>query len=92
VTPTGLALSLIGEDGSVTDTITLDDADLARVQATARAIIYQRARDDADGEKVGRWERYVPVFVSGTVGEQGVNVTPGLKPRPHRSEHPERYQ
>jgi hypothetical protein len=92
VTQTGLALSLEGEDGTVTDTITLDEVDLHRVQATAREILYERARDASDDEEVGRWERYVPVFVTGTVGEQGVSVTPGLKPRPHRSEHPERYE
>jgi hypothetical protein len=92
VTPTGLSLSLVGEDGAVTETITLDEADLARVQATAREILYERERDESTDEEAGRWERYVPVFVTGAVGEQGVSVTPGLKPRATGPEHPDRYQ
>ena len=92
VTPTGISLSLAGENGPVTDTRTLDDADLLRLHATAQQILYERALGASGDAEMGRWERWIPLYVTGAVGDHGVTVTPGLKPRPHRPEHPERYQ
>jgi hypothetical protein len=72
---------------------TLDVPAARRVYAAGETLLYREAlaRKDA-GEERGRFEDYIPFFVTGTFGDSGVNMYPGIKLRPYDDAHPERYQ
>jgi hypothetical protein len=93
VTPHAIELALEDRDDErALETLPLDAAAAARVRATlAEVVLAARTRDDAKGE-AGRWERYVPIYVAGAVGDDGVSVRPAIKMRPFRSPHPDRYR
>ena len=65
----------------------------ARARAAAEEALYARLltadRRDAD---TGRYERYIPFFVQGSLGDDGVAVYPGVKMRRDRSEDRELYE
>ncbi|MCW5892428.1 MAG: hypothetical protein KIT14_18055 [bacterium] len=60
---------------------------VARVQTAAEGALYRQllTKGESRGEEVGRWEKYVPIYVQGSLGESGVAVVPGIKTRPYRS-------
>src|SRR5437867_311366 len=65
----------------------------ARARAAAEEALYARLltadRRDAD---TGRYERYIPFFVQGSLGDDGVAVYPGVKMRRDRSEDRDLYE
>jgi len=71
----------------------LDAGAIRRAYAAAESLLYREAlARPREGDERGRFEEYVPFFITGTVGQSGVNVYPGIKLRPHDSDHPERYR
>jgi hypothetical protein len=94
VSPGSLTLKL--EDPSGTDrteTRPLTVETYARARAAAEDALYASAlsRDPNAGE-VGRFERYIPFFIAGSISEGGVSVAPGLKLRRDRSEQRKLYE
>jgi tetratricopeptide (TPR) repeat protein len=90
---TELTLHLEGADAPRVDHRTLDAPAARRVYAAAETLLYREAlarRDDVTER--GRFEDYVPFFVTGTFGDSGVNMYPGVKLRPYDDAHPERYR
>jgi hypothetical protein len=94
VSPGALTLKL--EDPSGTDraeTRPLTVETYARARAAAEGALYASALSrDPDAGEVGRFERYIPFFIAGSVNEGGVSVAPGLKLRRDRSEDRSLYQ
>jgi hypothetical protein len=71
----------------------LSDAQFARARAAAEETLYSKllTTEERDPE-AGRFERYLPVYLAGSVGEQGVSVSPGIKTRPYRSPDRQLYE
>jgi len=93
--PGALRLALVdtGESGEREETRPLSAEQAARALAAVEDAFYARllTREDREPE-TGRYERWIPVFLSGSVGEDGVSVTPGIKLRRYRSEDPTLYR
>jgi hypothetical protein len=72
---------------------TLDDAAAPQMYAAAETLLYREAlaRDERTEER-GRLEDYMPFFVTGTFGDSGINMYPGIKLRPYDDAHAERYR
>jgi hypothetical protein len=82
-----------GADTPRVDRRTLDVPAARRVYAGAETLLYREAlARREEGEERGRFEDYIPFFVTGTFGDSGVNMYPGIKLRPYDDAHPERYQ
>jgi hypothetical protein len=64
----------------------LNDEQYARARAAAEETLYTNllTKDERDPE-VGRFERYIPVYISGSIGEEGLSLAPAIKTRPYRS-------
>ncbi|TMA34939.1 MAG: hypothetical protein E6J79_15855 [Deltaproteobacteria bacterium] len=79
--------------GQHVETRPLSAGGYARARAAAEEALYARLltaeHRDADS---GRYERYIPFFVQGTLGDDGVSVYPGVKIRRDRSEDRELYE
>ena len=79
--------------GQHNETRPLDHDTFLRARAAAQEALYERIltaeRKDDD---VGKYERYVPFYIQGTVGDGGVYVYPGVKMRRDRTENPELYE
>ncbi|HWQ00094.1 MAG TPA: hypothetical protein VNK92_06450, partial [Vicinamibacterales bacterium] len=72
---------------------TLDVAEAQPLYATAETLLYREAlAHDTRTKDRGRFEDYVPFFVTGTVGDSGVSMYPGIKLRPYDQRHSERYR
>jgi len=93
--PDGLRLALEAPDSDAPreETRPLTPEQLARARAAAEDVLYDKAlhRDENDPD-VGRWERYVPVFLQGSVGDSGLTVAPGIKMRRWQTDDPALYQ
>ena len=64
-----------------------------RARAAAREALYaQRLTADRREQETGRFERYIPVYLQGTFGDDGVAIYPGVKARRYQSEDQELYQ
>ena len=90
-----LELHLENPDGDTprVERRTLDVPSARRVYAAAETLLYRDALASREkGEERGRFEDYIPFFVTGTFGDSGVNMYPGIKLRPYDDAHPERYQ
>jgi hypothetical protein len=88
VRPGALLLKLRDPDADEDriETRPLDDESYERSRAAAEAVLYAAALSaKPDAGEVGRYERYVPFFLTGSVGEEGLSIAPGLKLRPDRS-------
>jgi len=72
---------------------TLDDDAAGPMYAAAETLLYREAlaRDERTEER-GGLEDYVPFFVTGTFGDSGVSMYPGIKLRPYDDAHAERYR
>ena len=79
--------------GQHVETRPLSPEAYARARAAAEEALYARllTAEHRDGDS-GRYERYVPFFVQGAVGDDGVSVYPGVKMRRDRSEDRELYE
>jgi hypothetical protein len=87
-----LSLEADGDEPRL-DRRALDAGAIRRAYAAAESLLYREAlARPREGDERGRFEDYVPFFITGTVGQSGVNVYPGIKLRPHDSDHPERYR
>ena len=72
---------------------TLDPEAVRPMYAAAETILYREAlAHDERGEERGRFEDYVPFFITGTFGDSGVSMYPGIKLRPYDQAHSDRYQ
>jgi hypothetical protein len=72
---------------------TLDSEAVRPMYAAAETILYREAlAHDERGEERGRFEDYVPFFITGTFGDSGVSMYPGIKLRPYDQAHSDRYQ
>ena len=66
----------------------------ARARAAAEEVLYTSllTKDDRAPD-TGRFERYIPVYIAGSIGENGqVSVAPGIKTRPYTSEDKDLYE
>jgi hypothetical protein len=83
-----------GEDsGERVDTRTLDPTRYARARAAAEEVLYAKVLTTGDADpEVGKWEKYVPVYIQGSLGEEGVSVAPGIKMRRYKSEDSKLYE
>lgn len=88
VAPDTLRLKIVDPDGGDdrTETRPLSPDAYARAKAAAEDALYENmlAKDPHAGE-VGRFEKYVPFFIAGSVGDSGVSVAPALKLRKDES-------
>jgi hypothetical protein len=95
LTAAHLELKLQNTDGpgEHVETRTLSPDAHARARAAAQEVLYARLltadRRDPDA---GALERYIPVFLQGTVGDDGVAVYPGVKMRRYESEDRKLYE
>jgi hypothetical protein len=89
VGPEALTLKLQNDHGDIDriETRPLTREAYVRARAAAEDALYASAlQADPDAGEVGRFERYVPFFIAGEVGEEGgLSVAPGLKLRRDRS-------
>ncbi len=82
-----------GADADVEETRPLSDAGAARARAAAQDILYtKRLTAEERAPDVGRFERYLPVYLAGSIGESGLTVSPGIKTRPYRSPDRQLYE
>jgi hypothetical protein len=67
--------------------------DYTRARAAAQEVLYARllTTERRDPEE-GRFERYIPFYLQGSLGESGVAVAPGVKMRRYRSEDRPLYE
>lgn len=81
-----LTLRSDGTPSERVETRPLSDEQYARARAAAEETLYTTllTKDDRDPE-VGRFERYIPVYLSGSIGEDGLSMAPAIKTRPYRS-------
>ncbi len=71
----------------------LSEEQYARARAAAEETLYTKllTADGRDPEE-GRFERYIPVYIAGSIGENGLTVAPGIKTRPYRSPDKQLYE
>lgn len=94
--PGELRLKLVNPDGK-DDRIerqSLSADTYARAHAAAEDALYMRlVTAEHRDEDTGRYERYVPVYFQGSLGEDGsVSVSPGVKLRRYKSDDQELYR
>jgi hypothetical protein len=82
-----------GESLEREETRVLSDAQSARARAAAEETLYTKllTTEERDPE-TGRFERYIPVYLAGSIGESGVSVSPAIKTRPYRSPDKQLYE
>jgi tetratricopeptide (TPR) repeat protein len=89
-------LRLTLRDGGSTDRTEirpLTPEQYARARAAAEEALYTKLLTaDERGPEEGRFERYIPVYIAGSVGDSGISVAPGIKTRPYRSPDHELYE
>jgi hypothetical protein len=95
VGPQALTLKLKNPDGGDdrTETRAITVEVYARARAAAEDALYASALSaDPNAGEVGRFEKYIPFFIAGSVEENGVSVAPGLKLHRDKSEDRPLYQ
>ncbi len=81
-----LTLRANGSAGERVETRALDEAHYVRARAAAEETLYSKLLTEGGKDpEVGRFERYIPVYLAGSIGEDGLSVAPGIKTRPYRS-------
>jgi hypothetical protein len=82
-----------GESLEREETRVLSDAQYTRARAAAEETLYTKllTTEERDPE-TGRFERYIPVYLAGSIGESGVSVSPAIKTRPYRSPDRQLYE
>ena len=88
-----LMLHNVGEPGQHIETRSLDPPAYERARAAAQEALYRKTltaeRRDPD---TGRFERYIPFYLQGSVDDGGVYVYPGVKMRRYQSEDSNLYE
>lgn len=88
-----LTLRDAGDGGERTEIRQVPPARYARARAAASEALYaSRLVTPPPAPDEGRFERWVPFYLQGSVGKGGVSVTPGLKMRRYRSAEEKLYQ
>jgi len=88
-----LALRADGTSDERIETHTLDPEPYARARAAAQEVLYTRLLTTAKNPDAGKFERYVPFFVTGTVDPGGgFYVYPGIKTRKYESADQKLYE
>ena len=88
-----LTLENVDGPGQHLDTRSLPAEAYVRARAAAREVLYaQRLTADRREPETGRFERYVPIYLQGTFGDDGIGVYPGVKMRRYRSDDEGLYQ
>jgi len=88
-----LALRDHGSSDERVETRTLDPEPYSRARAAAQEVLYTRLLTTEKNPDAGRFERYVPFFVTGTVDPGGgFYVYPGVKTRKYQSEDQKLYE
>ena len=88
-----LMLENVDGPGQHLDTRSLPAEAYVRARAAAREVLYaQHLTADRREPETGRFERYVPIYLQGTFGDDGIGVYPGVKMRRYRSDDEELYQ
>lgn len=91
-----LTLTLLDDDeesGERTDTRALDADQYQRARAAAEEVLYTKVLTTGDVDpEMGKWEKYVPVYIQGSLGEDGVSVAPGVKMRRYKSPDSKLYE
>jgi tetratricopeptide (TPR) repeat protein len=65
---------------------TLDPEAARRARAAAEGALYSNVlTTDPNADERGRFERFIPIYLTGSIGDSGVSVAPGIKLRPNRS-------
>src|SRR5262249_24920857 len=79
-----LTLRSDGTPGERVETRALSDDQYNRARAAAEEALYTKllTADSRDPEE-GRFERYIPIYIAGSLGEDGLSVAPGIKTRPY---------
>jgi tetratricopeptide (TPR) repeat protein len=81
-----LTLRADGTPGERVETRTLTDEQYARARAAAEETLYTKLLTTVDKDpEEGRFERYIPIYISGSLGDNGLTVAPGIKTRPYQS-------
>ena len=88
-----LTLYNVGQAGQHVETRSLTSEAYERARAAAEEALYARLltaeRRDPDA---GRFERYIPFFLQGSVDDGGVYVFPGVKMRRYQTDEPKLYE
>jgi len=88
-----LALRDHGSSDERVETRTLEPEPYSRARAAAQEVLYTRLLTTEKNPDAGRFERYVPFFVTGTVDPGGgFYVYPGVKTRKYQSEDQKLYE
>lgn len=90
-----LRLKLYNEPGpgQHVDTRPLPPEAYARARAAVQDVLYaQLLTADHQDRDAGRYERYIPFYVQGSVGDGGVYVYPGAKLRKYKSDGSALYE
>jgi tetratricopeptide (TPR) repeat protein len=88
-----LTLEADGDPPTRVETRDLAPEAYARARAAAQEVLYENLLTaDRRNPEEGRFERYIPIYVQGSVGESGVSVVPGIKMRRYESSQPELYR
>jgi len=86
VSPDRAIVSVETPDGPVERPITLDQQRTAMLGAALDEAAYHEAADRVQQPRESSLGRFIPFYVQGTVGESGIAVFPGIKPRQHTTE------
>ena len=90
----GLRLTVQDARGKETHTENhpLGVVEYTRALAAAQEVLYaEQIQADARAPESGRFERYIPFFLQGGIGESGISVYPGIKMRRYQSDDPDLY-
>jgi tetratricopeptide (TPR) repeat protein len=88
-----LMLQTDGSSSERVETRPLNEEQYARARAAAEETLYTKLlTGDGHDPEAGRFERFIPVYIAGSIGEDGLSVAPGIKTRPYRSPNKELYE
>jgi hypothetical protein len=92
VSPDRALLTLDTADGTVEHPIVLDEQRTATLGAALAEAAYRDAAEQSGGQRGGApLAHLIPFYLQGSVGESGIAVFPGIKPREHTTENRELY-
>jgi tetratricopeptide (TPR) repeat protein len=95
LTPGQMRLTLynVGEAGQHAESRSLTPEAYQRARAAADEALYARllTAEQRDPE-TGKYEKYIPFYLQGTVDDGGVYVSPGVKMRRYKTDDPKLYE
>ena len=88
-----LTLYNVGQAGQHIEMRSLTPEAYERARAAAQEAVYARlVTTDKRDPDTGRWERYIPFYLQGSVDDGGVYVYPGVKMRRYKSADEKLYE